>query len=104
MDCYRFEHLVEHWRALCGITIVSRVRGRGAGDDVLVEVGRSERIIIEAPRLLIDRPIGRLDKCKSVQSFWFALQRNSSLDDDAAKLYCASLAVGRQSRNWPDFA
>jgi hypothetical protein len=51
MDCYRFEHLVEHWRTLCGITIVSRVRGRGAGDDVLVEVGRSERIIIEAPRL-----------------------------------------------------
>src|SRR6266849_6085215 len=36
--------------------------------------------------------------------FWFALQRSSSLDDDAAKLYCASLAVGRQSRNWPDFA
>ena len=40
---------------------------------------------------MIDRPIGRLDKCKSVQSFWFALQRNSSLDDDAAKLYSPTL-------------
>jgi hypothetical protein len=40
---------------------------------------------------VIDRPIGRLDKCKSVQSFWFALQRNSSLDDEAAKLYSPTL-------------
>jgi hypothetical protein len=39
----------------------------------------------------LTRPIGRLDKCKSVQSFWFALQRNSSLDDDAAKLYSPTL-------------
>ena len=51
MDFYGFERIVERWRTVCGIPFVYRVRGRGAGDDVLVEVGRSERIIIEAPRL-----------------------------------------------------